>query len=69
MSKSKLENYLLNINHPVGGSKAKFFINVLGYSHDKPKLFFDNVSDAINGKNQSKIQQQNMVEFSNFMRE
>lgn len=50
LSKSKLENYLLNINHPAGGSKAKFFINVMGYSHDKPKQFFDNVSDAINGK-------------------
>lgn len=24
--------------------------NVLGYSYDKPKQFFDNVSDAINGK-------------------
>ena len=50
LSKSKLENYLLNINHPVGGSRAKFFINVLGYTHDKPKQLFDNVSDAINGK-------------------
>lgn len=26
LSKSKLENYLLNINHPIGGSKANFFI-------------------------------------------
>lgn len=50
LSKTKLLNYLLDVNHPSGGSKANFFINVLGYSRDKPKILFDNISNAIDGR-------------------
>ena len=46
----KIEVYLLNKNHPVGGSKAKFFIDHLGYSKDNPKQFFNAIYLAIDGK-------------------
>lgn len=49
-SKIKIENYLLNKNHPVGGSKAKIFIDYLGYSQDDPKQFFNAIYLAIDGK-------------------
>ena len=49
-SKIKIETYLLNKNHPVGGSKAKFFIDYLGYSKDNPKQFFNAIYLAIDGK-------------------
>lgn len=35
---SKIKNYLLDINHPVGGGKAKFFL-AGGFSPDEPALF------------------------------
>lgn len=50
MSKIKIETYILNQNHPDGGSKAKFFIETLGYSTSNPKQFYDNLSAAIADK-------------------
>ncbi len=46
-SKKKVEGYLLNENHPVGGPKAKFMHDVLGYSQSDGKLFHQNVVSAI----------------------
>jgi hypothetical protein len=43
----KIEWYLLNENHPVGGAKAKFMKDVLGYSNSDAKLFHNNVVAAI----------------------
>lgn len=48
-NRQKFENYLLNENHPVGGSKAKFFREMLGYTVKDAKLFFKNVVSAIKG--------------------
>jgi hypothetical protein len=47
---TKIKDYLLNENHPVGGSKARFMREVLGYSVDDAELFFKNVVTAIKGK-------------------
>ena len=49
-SKKKTEEYLLNENHPLGGSKAKFMKEVLGYSKKDSKLFHKNVVSAIKDK-------------------
>lgn len=53
-SKKKTEGYLLNINHPKGGSKAKFMKEVLGYSQSDSRIFHKNVVDSIIGKTPSK---------------
>lgn len=53
-SKKKTEGYLLNINHPVGGSKAKFMKEVLGYSQDDSKLFHKNIVASLIGKSPTK---------------
>lgn len=41
---------MLNINHPKGGSKAKFMKDVLGYSSTDSKLFHKNIVKSIIGK-------------------
>ena len=46
-SKRKTEEYLLNPNHPKGGSKAKYFQDVLGYRQTDSKLFHKRVTDSI----------------------
>ncbi|WP_329380736.1 DUF6883 domain-containing protein [Anaerofustis sp. HA2171] len=53
-SKKKTEEYLLNINHPIGGSKAKFMKDVLGYSQSDSKLFHKNVVASLVGKSPTK---------------
>lgn len=53
-SKKKTEGYLLNINHPVGGSKAIFMKNVLGYSQSDSKLFHKNVVASLIGQSPTK---------------
>lgn len=53
-SKKKTEGYLLNENHPVGGPKAKFMKEVLGYSKEDSKLFHNNIVSAIKDKVPSK---------------
>ncbi len=53
-SKKKTEGYLLNINHPKGGSKAKFMKDVLGYSSTDSKLFHRNIVKSIIGKTPDK---------------
>ena len=53
-SKKKTEGYLLNINHPKGGSKAKFMKDVLGYSSTDSKLFHKNIVKSIIGKTPDK---------------
>ncbi len=49
-SQKKTEGYLLNPNHPVGGSKAKFWHDVLGYAKSDGKLFHQHVVESIKGK-------------------
>lgn len=58
-NKKKTEEYLLNLNHPVGGAKAKFMHDVLGYSQSDSKLFHKNVVLAIIGKQPSKTETTN----------
>lgn len=53
-SKKKTEEYLLNINHPVGGPKAKFMKEVLGYSQSDAKLFHKNIVASLIGKSPTK---------------
>lgn len=48
-SKQKTEGYLLNENHPIGGPKAKFMKEVLGYHKSDAKLFHKNIVNAITG--------------------
>lgn len=49
-SKSKYENYLLDINHPTGGSKAKFLKDTLGYGKGDGKALHQAIGEAIDGK-------------------
>ena len=49
-NKKKIKDYLLNINHPKGGSKAKFMKDVLGYSSTDSKFFHKNIVKSIIGK-------------------
>lgn len=49
-ARKKTEEYLLNVEHPSGGSKAKFFVEVLGYSRSNSKQFHDAIYDAIKGR-------------------
>lgn len=49
-NKKKTEGYLLNSNHPVGGAKAKFMKDVLGYSQNDSKLFHKNIVSSLIGK-------------------
>ena len=53
-SKKKTEGYLLNPNHPIGSSKAKFMKEILGYSKEDSKSFHKNVVSAIIGKTPTK---------------
>ena len=53
-SHKKTVDYLLNPNHPQGGSKAKFMKDVLGYTQKDAKLFHKNVVSAIQGKTPDK---------------
>lgn len=55
-SKKKTEGYLLNPNHPVGGAKAKFMREVLGYSQADSHLFHKNVAASLVGKSPSKTE-------------
>ena len=49
-SQKKTEGYLLNTEHPKGGSKAKFMKDVLGYSQSDSKIFHKNVVSSLVGK-------------------
>ncbi len=53
-SKRKTEGYLLNLDHPQGGAKAKFLKDVLGYTKTDSKLFHKNVVESIKGKTPEK---------------
>ena len=53
-NKNKTEGYLLNKNHPQGGSKAKFMEEVLGYTKSDSKLFHKKVVESIINKMPSK---------------
>ena len=49
-NKKKIEGYLLNPNHPIGASKAKFMKDILGYSQEDSRLFHENIVSTIIGK-------------------
>lgn len=53
----KTKEYLLNLNHPIGCSKAKFFKDVLGYTDQDAKLFHKNVVKSIIDRKPVKTQQ------------
>lgn len=53
-SKKKMEEYLLNVEHPVGGPKAKFMKDVLGYTKSDSKLFHKNIVASLVGKSPTK---------------
>ena len=55
-SKTKIENYLLNVNHPKGGAKARFMRDVLGYSQNDSKAFHKNVVSSLIGKTPTKTE-------------
>lgn len=42
--RDKVENYLLNLDHPIGGGKAKFFIR-FGFERER----WDRLADALRG--------------------
>ena len=65
-SQAKIENYLLNLENEKGKSKAKFFIEILGYSKNNPKEFFDNISNALDGKKPTRIENTNYGEVREF---
>ncbi|REL24445.1 DUF6883 domain-containing protein [Thalassotalea euphylliae] len=45
--KNKVKNYLLNLDHSDGGSKAKFFINTLGIKREDWRYLADQISGAM----------------------
>ncbi len=49
-SKKKTVGYLLNPDHPIGGSKAKFMRDVLGYTQEDAKIFHKNVVASIKNR-------------------
>ena len=53
-SHKKTVGYLLNPDHPQGGSKAKFMKDVLGYTQSDSKVFHHNVVASIKGKTPDK---------------
>lgn len=59
-SAQKYDDYLLDKNHIVGGSKAKFLSETLGYNEGDGAKLHAAISEAINGKNQMKSLQLNM---------
>lgn len=59
-SAQKYDDYLLDKNHTVGGSKAKFLSETLGYNEGAGAKLHAAISEAINGKNQMKSLQLNM---------
>lgn len=44
----KIQDYLLNVDHPAGGPKARFFINSLGIQREDWKYLADQISGAMN---------------------
>ncbi len=44
---NKVKNYLLNISHPEGAGKAKFFIETLGIQQDDWRYLADQISGAM----------------------
>ena len=54
-SEPKYDGYLLNKDHAIGGSKAKFLSETLGYNKGDGAKLHDAVSEAINGKVADKI--------------
>lgn len=49
-----MEAYLLNRDHPIGGGKAKFLEEILGYSSGDGQALHDNIVAALAGKEPSK---------------
>jgi len=45
---NKIKNYLLDLNHPHGGAKAKFFIETLGIERDDWRYLANQISSAMN---------------------
>ena len=56
-SAKKTQGYLLNTNHPKGGSKARFMRDVLGYTTSDSKMFHNNVVNSIINREPTKTVQ------------
>ena len=56
-SAKKTQGYLLNTNHPKGGSKAKFMRDVLGYTTSDSKMFHNKVVNSIINREPTKTVQ------------
>lgn len=56
-SAKKTQGYLLNTNHPKGGSKAKFMRDVLGYTANDSKVFHNNIVKSIINREPTKTVQ------------
>lgn len=54
-SAEKYDDYLLDKNHIVGGSKAKFLSETLGYNEGDGAKLHAAVSEAINGKKPDEV--------------
>ncbi len=65
-SKNKIDNYLLNTENEQGQSKARFFIEVLGYSKSNGKQLFDNLVNAIKDKVPTRIENTKFGEVREF---
>ncbi|MDY6019172.1 MAG: hypothetical protein SPJ15_05965 [Anaerococcus sp.] len=55
-NKNKMENYLLNNEHPEGKSKAKFLKDVLGYKSGDGKTLHDHLVNAVINKKPVKVE-------------
>ncbi len=53
-SQKKTTGYLLNTEHPKGGSKARFMKDVLGYTKSDSHTFHKNVVESITNKTPTK---------------
>ena len=56
-SRKKTEQYLLNRNHPQGGSKARFMEDVLGYNRPDSRRFHKAIVESVIGRTPNKTQQ------------
>ena len=56
-SKLKYDDYILKLDHPDGGSKAKFLKDVLGYKKGDSKELHKSIGEAINGKIPNVVEQ------------
>ena len=65
-SKKKYDAYLLNLDHPEGGSKAKFLKETLGYQSGDSEKLHNAIKEAIDGKIPNSVEKTNYGTKYNF---